>query len=70
MEIEVVTPKLNDKREFNLEVSNSQTNPITETHNETVKEELFETTIGGSTKQSITTNKKTRAEAQRHLHLK
>ena len=43
VEIEVVTPNLNDtgRREVNLEENNSQINHSTETHNETVKEELF-----------------------------
>ena len=58
MEIEVVTPKLNDKgrREVNPEESNSQINHSTEAHNETVKEELFKTKIGGSTRESINTS--------------
>ena len=49
MEIEVVTPKLNDtrRREVNLEGTNSQINHSTEIHNETVKEESFETPMGG-----------------------
>ena len=58
MKQEVVTPKLNDTagREVNPEGNNSQINHSTETHNETVKEELFEKPIGGSTKESINTN--------------
>ena len=49
VEIEVVTPKLNDtgRREVNPEGNNSQINHITETHHETVKEGLFETAMGG-----------------------
>ena len=58
MEIEVVTPKLNDtgRREVNPEENNSQINHSTEAHNATVKEELFETTMGRSTRESINTN--------------
>ena len=58
VENEVVTPKLNDKgrREVSPEGNNSQNNPSTETHIETVKEELFETPMGGSTKESMNTN--------------
>ena len=58
MGIEVVTPKLNDtgRREVNPEENNSQINHSTEAHNETVKEELFETPMGGSTRESINTN--------------
>ena len=65
MEIEWVTKELNDteRREINLEGNNSQINPSTEIHNETIKEELFETTMGGSTRQPITTytNNKSRS---------
>ena len=41
VEIEVVTPKLNDteRRELQPERNISQINPFTETHNETVKDE-------------------------------
>ena len=58
MEIEVVTPKLNDtgRREVNPEENNSQINHSTAAHNETVKDELFETPMGGSTRESINTN--------------
>ena len=68
VEIEVLTSKLNDKgrREVNPERSNSQINPCTETHNETVKEELFETPMGGSTRESINTNTNNKIEAQRY----
>ena len=68
VENEVVTPKLDDKREVNPESNNSQTKHCSENHTETVKEELFETPKSGSTRESITTI--TRAEAQRHLRLK
>ena len=34
IEIEVVTPKLNDTREVSPEENNIQINPITETHND------------------------------------
>ena len=44
------------RREVNLQGKNSQINYSTETHNGTVKEELFETPMGGSTKRSINTN--------------
>ena len=64
-ENEVVTPKLNDtgRREVNPEGKNSQINRSTETNKETVKEELFETPMGGSTRESINinTNNKSRS---------
>ena len=44
------------RREINSEENNSQINHSTETHNETVKEELFERPTGGSTRESINTN--------------
>ena len=49
VEIEVVTPKLNDteRREVQLEGNISQINSNTETHNETVKDESFQTPMGG-----------------------
>ena len=58
VEIEVITPKLNDtgRREVNPEENNSQINHSTEAHIETVKEELFETPMDGSTRKSINTN--------------
>ena len=58
VEIEVVTPKLNNtgRREVNPEENNSQINHSTEANNETFKEELFETPMGGSTRKSINTN--------------
>ena len=58
MEIEVVTPKLTDteRREVNPEGNISQINPSSETHNETVTDELFETPMGGSTRKPINTN--------------
>ena len=58
MEIQGVTPKMNDtgRREVNPEENNSQINHSTEAHNETVKEELFDTPMGGSTRESINTN--------------
>ena len=58
MEIDLVTPKLNDRgsREVNPEGDNSQINHGTETHNETVKEESFATPMGGSTRESINAN--------------
>ena len=51
VEIEVVTLKLNDteRREVQPEANISQNNPNTETHNETVKDESFQTLMGGST---------------------
>ena len=57
-EIEVVTPKLNDtgRRENNLEGNIIQIYHIIETHNETLKEELFETPMSRSTRVSINTN--------------
>ena len=58
MKIDVVTPKLNDTegREVQTEGNISQINPNTETHNETVKNESFQTPMGGSTIESINTN--------------
>ena len=58
VETEVVTPKLNHtgRREVNPEGNNSQINHSTEIHNETVKEELFETQMGGSTRESMNSN--------------
>ena len=58
VKIEVVTPKVNDtgRREVNPGENNSQINHSTEGHNETVKKDLFETPIGGSTRESIKTN--------------
>ena len=48
VEIEVLTPKLNDTgREVNPAENKSQINHNTEAHNETVKEKLFETPMGG-----------------------
>ena len=48
---------MTEKREVNPEGNNSQIKPSTETHNETVKEELFEAQRGGSTRESLDTNK-------------
>ena len=58
VEIEVVTPKLNDteRREVQPERNMIQINPNTETHNETVQDESFQTPMGGSTRESINTN--------------
>ena len=58
MQIEVVTPKLNDteRREVQPEGILSQINPNTGTHNETFKDESFQTPMGGSIKKSINTN--------------
>ena len=58
VEIEVVIRKLNDteRREVQPERNISQINPNTETHNETVKDESFQTPMGGSTRESIITN--------------
>ena len=55
VEIEVVTPKLNDteRRDVQTEGNISQINPNTETQNETVKDESFQTPMGGSTRESI-----------------
>ena len=65
VEIEVVTPKLNDtgRREVNPEENNSQSNNSTEAHIETVKEDLFETPMGGSTRESINTNTNNRSRS-------
>ena len=58
VEIEVMTAKLNDteRREVQPEGNISQINPNTETHNETIKDESFQTPMGGSTRESINTN--------------
>ena len=58
VEIEVVTPKMNDteRRKVQLEGNICQINPNIETHNETVKDESFQTPMGGSTRESINTN--------------
>ena len=50
--------KLNDteRREVQTEGNISQINPNTETHNETVKNESFQTPMDGSTRESISTN--------------
>ena len=65
VEIDVVTPKTHDtgRRKLNPEGNNSKINHSTETHNETVKEELFETPMGESTRESINTitNNKSRS---------
>ena len=65
MEIEVVTPKLNDteRREVHPERNISQNDPNNETHNETVKDESFQTPMGGSTKESINTNTKNKSRS-------
>ena len=65
MEIEVVTPKLNDteRREVQTEGNISQINPNAETHNETVKNESFQTPMGGSTRESINTNTNNRSRS-------
>ena len=65
VEIEVVTSILNDteRREVQPEGNISQINPNTETHNETVKDESFQTPMGGSTRESknTKTNNKSRS---------
>ena len=67
VEIEVVTPKLNDteRREFQLEANISQINPNTETHNETVKDESFQIPMGGSTRELIKTNKNNKSRSKK-----
>ena len=64
---ELVTQKLIDtgRREVNLQGKNSQINYSTETHNGTVKEELFETPMGGSTKRSINTNTNNKSRSKK-----
>ena len=65
MEIEVVTPEMNDteRREVQTEGNISQININTETHNETVKNESFQTPMCGSTRESLNTitNNKSRS---------
>ena len=65
VENEVVTPKLKDaeRREFNPQGNNSQIKTNTEIGIERVKEELFETALDGSTKESITTNTNNRSRS-------
>ena len=72
VEIEVVTPKLNEteRREVIPEENNSQINPSTETHIETVQKELFETPIGGSTRESIATNTNNKSRSTKISALK
>ena len=52
MEIEVVTPTIDDtkRREVIFDGNNSQINPSTETHSETIKEYWFETPRDESTR--------------------
>ena len=51
-----MTPKLNDTERKEVQPErNSQINPNTETHNETVKDESFQTPMVGSTRESINT---------------
>ena len=59
---------MNETREVNPERSNCQVNPSTESHNETVKEELFETPM--STRESITTNTKDKSRSTKILRPK
>ena len=56
MKIEVVNPKLNERREVDPKGNNSQINPSTETHKGMVEEGLFETPMSWSIRESITTN--------------
>ena len=70
MEFDLLTPKYNntERRKVIPKRNNSQINPRTETHNETVKKKFFETPRG----ESLQENQKlltqtTRAEAQRYL---
>ena len=72
MEIEVVIPKLKDteRREVQPEKNISQIYPNTETHNETVKDESFQTSMGGSTRESKKLTPTIRAEAHRYLRPK
>ena len=58
MEFELFTPKQNNTERGKVipERNNSQINPRTETHNETIKENFFEKSRGGSTRESKTTN--------------
>ena len=69
MEIKVVTPKLNDtgRREVNLESNTNQINHSSETHNEIVKGELFETPMGGSTRELINTNTNNKSRSTKIL---
>ena len=63
----MVTPKLNETRVVNPEGNNSQNNPNTETHNETVEEESFETPMSGSTRESIITNTNSKSRSTKIL---
>ena len=58
VEFELFTPKHNNTERGKVipERNNSQINPRTETHNATIKEKLFKTPRGGSTRESKTTN--------------
>ena len=65
VEIEIVTPKLNDteRREVNPEGFISQYNSSTENHNEIVKDDFFETAMGGIARESINTNTNNRSRS-------
>ena len=72
VEIEVVTPKLNDtgRSDVNPVGINSRIHHITEIHNATVKEELFETPLVGSTRESINTNTNNKSRSKKIPALK
>ena len=68
-----MTPKVDntERREVQPEGNISQINSNTETHNETVEDESFETPMSGSTRESINTNtnnksRSTKVAKQRH----
>ena len=67
VEIEVVTPKLNDteRREVQPEVNVGQIDRNTETHNKTVKDESFQTPMGGSTRESKNTNTNNKSRSKK-----
>ena len=67
MKIELFTPKLSDtgRSEVSPDWNNSQINHNTETQNETVKEGLFETPMGGSTREPKNTNTNNKSRSTR-----
>ena len=55
------------RSEVNREKNNSQINNSTKTHIETVKDEVFETPMGGITRESINTNANNKSRSTKIL---
>ena len=68
----VGSPNLNDpeRREVDPERDNIQINASTETHKKTVKEKMFETPMGGSTRESVNTNTNNKSRSTKIPELK